>query len=556
MSSIIFVLSWLLPNHYPPWVNFHSEFLAFAGIFLLLGGLIIKRSLIIKIPRITLFLCLLAAIPWVQLAYGVLFFAGDAFISSFYIFGFLFSIVAGYSCTKKQGGDSVNIWLLPAIMLFSAAFLSALIGWMQWLGLPDSYTTYAMQTEPGERIIANLGQPNQLATLLLMGIIGLIFIRDRRLTGRTGFVLGLVTLTWALVLCESRTALLSAVIVTVYLTGKRVQKKAESTAYQYSKKFIWVWLAGFCFATYALPFVNSLLLLEAGRAIEFTDNNGRVEIWLQTLAAADASPWIGYGWNQTPVAQATGALVYPGGLAYSNAHNLLLDLVVWVGIPLGLVIFGVIVYWAGSRALAIQKPQSVYAMAMLLPFFVHSLLEFPFSYAYFLLVAGLLVGIVESGYLHTQSLTISKKSASCILSLFVLLGGFIGYEYLLIEEDYRYARFENLKVGSTPAEYQRPNIYVSTQLAALLKVLRQQAVPGMSAEQIHLLQKVSLRSGMRPLVFRYAVALGLNGDPAGATKQMRLVKSMFGDTYYSVAKTEMIRLATDEYPQLGAVALP
>ena len=556
MSSIIFVLSWLLPNHYPPWVNFHSEFLAFAGIFLLLGGLIIKRSLIIKIPRITLFLCLLAAIPWVQLAYGVLFFAGDAFISSFYIFGFLFSIVAGYSCTKKQGGDSVNIWLLPAIMLFSAAFLSALIGWMQWLGLPDSYTTYAMQTEPGERIIANLGQPNQLATLLLMGIIGLIFIRDRRLTGRTGFFLGLVTLTWALVLCESRTALLSAVIVTVYLTGKRVQKKAESTAYQYSKKFIWVWLAGFCFATYALPFVNSLLLLEAGRAIEFADNNGRVEIWLQTLAAADASPWIGYGWNQTPVAQATGALVYPGGLAYSNAHNLLLDLVVWVGIPLGLVIFGVIVYWAGSRALAIQKPQSVYAMAMLLPFFVHSLLEFPFSYAYFLLVAGLLVGIVESGYLHTQSLTISKKSASCILSLFVLLGGFFGYEYLLIEEDYRYARFENLRVGSTPAEYQRPNIYVSTQLAALLRVLRQQAVPGMSAEQIHLLQKVSMRSGMRPLVFRYAVALGLNGDPAGATKQMRLVKSMFGDTYYSVAKTEMTRLATDEYPQLGAVALP
>jgi len=556
MSSIIFVLSWLLPNHYPPWVNFHSEFLAFAGIFLLLGGLIIKRSLIIKIPRITLFLCLLAAIPWVQLAYGVIFFAGDAFISSFYIFGFLFSIVAGYSCTKKQGGDSVNIWLLPAIMLFSAAFLSALIGWMQWLGLPDSYTTYAMQTEPGERIIANLGQPNQLATLLLMGIIGLIFIRDRRLTGRTGFFLGLVTLTWALVLCESRTALLSAVIVTLYLTGKRVQKKAESTAYQYSKKFIWVWLAGFCFATYALPFVNSLLLLEAGRAIEFADNNGRVEIWLQTLAAADASPWIGYGWNQTPVAQATGALVYPGGLAYSNAHNLLLDLVVWVGIPLGLVIFGVIVYWAGSRALAIQKPQSVYAMAMLLPFFVHSLLEFPFSYAYFLLVAGLLVGIVESGYLHTQSLTISKKSASCILSLFVLLGGFIGYEYLLIEEDYRYARFENLRVGSTPAEYQRPNIYVSTQLAALLRVLRQQAVPGMSAEQIHLLQKVSMRSGMRPLVFRYAVALGLNGDPAGATKQMRLVKRMFGDTYYSVAKTEMIRLATDEYPQLGAVALP
>ena len=556
MSSIIFVLSWLLPNHYPPWVNFHSEFLAFAGIFLLLGGLIIKRLLIIKIPRITLFLCLLAAIPWVQLAYGVLFFAGDAFISSFYIFGFLFSIVAGYSCTKKQGGDSVNIWLLPAIMLFSAAFLSALIGWMQWLGLPDSYTTYAMQTEPGERIIANLGQPNQLATLLLMGIIGLIFIRDRRLTGRTGFFLGLVTLTWALVLCESRTALLSAVIVTLYLTGKRVQKKAESTAYQYSKKFIWVWLAGFCFATYALPFVNSLLLLEAGRAIEFADNNGRVEIWLQTLAAADASPWIGYGWNQTPVAQATGALVYPGGLAYSNAHNLLLDLVVWVGIPLGLVIFGVIVYWAGSRALAIQKPQSVYAMAMLLPFFVHSLLEFPFSYAYFLLVAGLLVGIVESGYLHTQSLTISKKSASCILSLFVLLGGFIGYEYLLIEEDYRYARFENLRVGSTPAEYQRPNIYVSTQLAALLRVLRQQAVPGMSAEQIHLLQKVSMRSGMRPLVFRYAVALGLNGDPAGATKQMRLVKSMFGDTYYSVAKTEMIRLATVEYPQLRAVALP
>ena len=556
IGAIFFIAAWLLPNHYPPWVNFHSEFLAFAGIAILVGGLILKSTAALKIPKISNIIFLIIFIILIQCGYGLVFFTGDAVISLVYLLGLVLAVVLGYSYTEIEDTDFGSVWLLPAVMLFSAALISACVGYVQWLGLPDSYTTYAMQTEPGGRIIANLGQPNQLATLLLMGIVALMLIFDQGLTGRLGFILGMVFLTWALVLCESRTALLSVAIIAVFLICKGRHKESNLLADKHLEKFLWVWLLGFCFATYALPFVNKFLFLEAGRGIEFADNNGRVLIWRQTLAAIADAPWFGYGWSQTQVAQASGALKFPGELAYSNAHNLLLDLMAWVGVPFGMVIFGVLLYWVWTRALSVQKPQAIYAVAMLLPFFVHSLLEFPFVYAYFLLSAGLLVGVIEACYSHAKPLIISKKLGSGVLALFALFGCFFGYEYLLIEEDYRFARFENLRVGRTPVEYQRPDIQISTQLASLLRVLRQPAIPEMSKDQMALLQKVSLRFGMRPLVFRYAVALGLNGDPEGAAKQMQLVRSMFGNIYYNTAKAEMLRLAVEEYPQLNAVKLP
>lgn len=555
MGLIFYALAWLLPNHYPPWVNFHSEFLAFLGLGAMLGSMLWRKATTIRVPSWVPALLVLAVVPWLQHAAGLVFFAGDALVSSYYLVGLAVAITLGYSCTlpaRLAGNAPGAAGLLPfAMMLLAAALLSALLGFLQWLSLTEALTTSAMHIEPGERVMANLGQPNQLASLLLMGMVALAFIFEQRRIGRLGLFLAAAFMTWVIVLTGSRTAFLSALAIVLFLLLKK-RYKGESLP----PRFLVIWFAGFVLAILAAPSIHEFLLLGDVRNVALTDQNGRALIWQQTMAAIADAPWLGYGWNQTPVAQATGALQYPGTLFFSNAHNLVLDLCAWVGLPLGIALSAACAYWFFTRIKRARSPEAVYAMAMLLPIAVHSMLEFPFAYAYFLLAAGLLIGVAEASTALVPPFSLSVPAGWGMLALLAAIGGYQSYEYILVEEDYRVARFENLRVGRTPEDYRAPHVRLNTQLAALLSVLRQPAVPAMTSTQMESLRQVSLRFGFRPLVFRYAVALGLNGDPEGASRQMQVLRGMYGERYYQATKMEMERLAAAEYPQLSAVRLP
>ena len=558
MTLVFFSLAWLMPNHYPPWVNFHSELLAFIGLGFLALNCFKRSQENLAAPSIALAVFALAAIPWVQHIAGLVFYAGDAFMSSLYVMGFAVAIAFGYGYAHRVQPDraSIVVWLLPTHVLLVAALTSGLLAVLQWLSLTDNFTTFVAVTDIGDRAMANLGQPNQLGTLLLMGLVALVLMFELLKASQLLLVLGSVFLTWGIVLTESRTAMLSALVMAGFFLYKIRIRFVSGTPLRLQNVHILLWLTMFCLAVVSLPWVNSALLLASERNIGLLQGNGRAAIWLQTLYAIYESPWLGYGWNQTPAAQAVGALHSPGELAFTNAHNIVLDLLLWVGLPLGLLITAGFVYWLSARIKAVQSTQAIYAMAMLLPFLVHSLLEFPFAYTYFLLTAGLLIGVIEADCVMKTTYGVSRRMAGVALAVLAGIGGYSAYEYLLIEEDYRVARFENLRVGTTPADYSRPSILIHTQLAALVTVLRQPAVRGMDSVQMEQLRKVSLRFGMRPLVFRYAVALGLNGEPAAADQQMQVFRGMFGERAYQRFKTEIRNLQVEKYPELELIKLP
>lgn len=556
MSHLFFVTAWLLPNHYPPWVNFHSEFLAFLALGFLFLPLLKRSPGLVAVPIIAMAALALAAIPWVQQATGLVFYAGDAFMSSFYSTGLAMAIALGYAHSSLRGSTSGAAWLLPTHVLLVAAIASALLAVLQWLSLTDAFSTFVAVTDIGDRAMANLGQPNQLGTLLLMGLVALVLMYELSKINRWLLILGSLFLTWGMVLTESRSAMLSGLVVSCFLACKMRSRYLLGRPLRLQASDIVVWLAGFALAIVTLPLVNSALLLSSGRSMPLFENNGRVAIWRQTLYAVYESPWQGYGWNQTPVAQAAGALRFPGELAFTNAHNIVLDLLAWVGLPLGLSITSGFAYWLYIRVRGVQSSQAIYAMAMLLPVLVHSLLEYPFAYAYFLLIAGLLIGIIEAACATHAPYLVSRQAAGIVLALLTVIGCYSAYEYLLIEEDYRVARFENLRVGHTPEDYRRPRILVHTQMAALLIALRQPAVRSMESGQMERLRQTSLRFGSRPLVFRYSLALGINGDPVKASQQMQVFRGMFGERAYQKFKTEMRTLQAGEYPELAAVKLP
>jgi len=453
--------------------------------------------------------------------------------------------------SSNYNNPSLNVInLIHAIWI--AALISSAVGLVQWFNLADGLGIYAMQTEIGARAAGNLAQPNQLATFLLMGMAALVYVFEQKVIGKTALAVAIAFLTAVLVLTQSRAGMVSVVVVAGFLLWKQ-----RTGSLHLSKSAVLGWVGAFALATFSLPSLSKWLLMSGSRGLtEAGSISERWLIWKQVAYAIGQAPWLGYGWNQTPTANAVGALVYPGSTTYTNAHNIVLDLMVWCGIPLGLLLTGVMAYWAISRMRAVQKPEAVLAMAALLPIAVHSLLEFPFAYAYFLISAGFFVGIVEAGHVSAKTVAVKVRWLWMVLCIWSGIGGYMAYEYFQIEEDFRIVRFENLRVGATPDGYEAPNVWMLSHMAAMLKAARQVPAPDMPKADLDNLRQVSDRFAYGAIRFKYAQALGLNGDPAGATRQLQIIHGMYGDFFYRACKEELTRLGNDKYPQLKLVRIP
>ena len=86
-------------------------------------------------------------------------------------------------------------------------------------------------------------------------------------------------------------------------------------------------------------------------------------MWQQVGYAVAQSPWLGYGWNQTPTAHAAGAIAFPGSVPYNYAHNFVMDMLAWNGLPLGLLLCSAITWWFFTRIRTSVRLDAVHAMA-------------------------------------------------------------------------------------------------------------------------------------------------------------------------------------------------
>jgi len=488
---------------------------------------------------------------WLQFYFGLIPFSGDALISSMYLASFVISIVLGSLLAGQTKTNQPNLQIGLNHSIWVAAIISAGIGLVQWLNFADSLGIFVVQTELGTRAAGNLAQPNQLATLLLMGMASLGYVFEKRVIGKTGLIVAVAFLTAVLVLTQSRAGMVSVVAIATFLLWKQ-----RIGTLRLPKQAIFWWVGGFALATLVLPSISDGLQMSGSRSLtESSSISERWLIWKQVAYAIAQAPWFGYGWNQTPTANVIGALAYPGSTTYTNAHDIGLDLMVWCGIPIGMLLIGIMVYWVISRMRAVQKPDAVLAMAALLPIAVHSMLEFPFAYAYFLISAGFFVGIIEAAHKPARSLAIKVRWLWPLFVVWAGIGGYIVYEYFQIEEDFRVVRFENLRVGATPTGYEAPHVRMLSHMAAMLKAARQVPRPDMLPEELKNLRKVSDRFAYGAIRFKYVKALALNGDLAGANKQLRIIRSLYGESFYKASTEELMRLSTEKYPQLDQVKL-
>ena len=101
-------LSWLIPDHYPPWSSFYNESASALG--LLLIALLVGRCW--STSRVTLasvWVLAVALIPMLQWAFGFLYYSGDMWVAVLYLFGFAVAISVGQMWAQVDAGQSAEL---------------------------------------------------------------------------------------------------------------------------------------------------------------------------------------------------------------------------------------------------------------------------------------------------------------------------------------------------------------------------------------------------------------------------------------------------------------
>jgi hypothetical protein len=532
-------VSWLMPNHYLPWYAFHSDAMALMAVFAWSLSVAVEHVGPAAVPRLAVIVLLVIAIPWIQFALGLLGFAGEAWLATLYLSGFAAAICIGFRWARRSQAEDILLQTVIAAVLV-AGLISTGLCLFQWLRLEDWLGIFIANIGETGRPFGNIAQPNLLATLLVMSLVALAWTYESRRIGSGAALCAAVFLTLGLSFTQSRAGYLSAAAVALWWIAKHGQVEARRMNRWWP--LAWLLLLA-CFAA-ILPKLSIALDLAGDRTVPLFDNNGRWLMWKQIAYGIMQSPWVGYGWEHTPSAQMAGAIRYPGVLATGYAHNIVLDAIAWLGIPLGLAACTAGALWLFSRARQARGRLPVFAFAVMLPVLVHSMFEFPFAYAVFLLPAGIMIGLIEAS--RSRPSVVMAPSA-LVIGLTLVVGAVglqIAREYIPAEEDFRFLRFEALRMGNTPQSHSRPQFVLLTHLDALLDVGRITPAPDMSLEQIERLRFVTAKYAWAPPAFLYAAVLEANGFGAQSAHQMDVIHGMYGANYYAGALARMEELRT------------
>ena len=176
-------------------------------------------------------------------------FFGDALICSLFVMTFAMAVVSACAVTEAKGDGLLYGFFAAAI---AAAIASTGIGLVQWLRIGEfSHIEHLIE---GSRIYANITQPNNLASLLALGVVGAVWLYESRHIGPWGTGLMLAFLGFGMVMTQSRTAWAFALCLALWALIVRSRLSLRT-----SRNAVAAALALFIAATALWQPLNSLL---------------------------------------------------------------------------------------------------------------------------------------------------------------------------------------------------------------------------------------------------------------------------------------------------------
>ncbi len=332
------------------------------------------------------------------------------------------------------------------IGLVVAGIASTLIGLVQVFAphAPDG-EWIALASIPG-RATGNLRQPNHLSSLLLWSVVGALWLGEAKvLDGRAAAALAIAFI-YVVVLSGSRTGAVGMITLAGWgLLDRRLSRRAR----------LLLALAPLLYA--AMWWLTSIWAAQSHQAFgggarfsrDMALATNRYDIWSNALSLIVSHPWFGVGfgdfnfaWTLTPFPERPTEF-------FDHTHNLILNFAVEMGLPLAIVVIALLVYalWQALRHAIVdgREPAATYpiqraAFVIVLLVAVHSMLEYPLWYAYFLLPAAFAFGLCLERPVAREAAARAGGDEHgnvtrpyVIAAMFLILGGTLAvYDYMRV----------------------------------------------------------------------------------------------------------------------------
>ncbi len=310
--------------------------------------------------------------------------------------------VVSVSAAVRQRSSGQAAFEAFCLALLATGALNLAIALIQYFdpSLPDG--DWLARPGAGGRVGGNLRQPNHLSSLLLWSLTATVWLHAawsrrhaRMATALNGMAaIAMLAFTFGVVLTVSRTGAVCIVLLALWGVLDRQLPRFTRVLLWLLPLFLVVFWVGMTewAAVYHHAFAGDDQLHKGDLS------SSRFGIWKNTLALIAMHPWAGVGWGEFNFAWTL--TPFPGRPVafFDHTHNLLLQLAVEIGIPLTALVMGLVAvalmgaFKQACRQEGLDRTTSAAALVMVLMIGIHSLLEYPLWYAYFLLPAAFAFG--------------------------------------------------------------------------------------------------------------------------------------------------------------------
>jgi O-antigen ligase len=335
-------------------------------------------------------------------------------------------LAVGVGGAMAGEGRFDEVFAALCIGLLVAGLASAAIGLIQVFAPQWADGTWiAASANPGVAI-GNLRQPNHLSTLLLWSIVAAVWLGESGRLRRAWAWAAALLMLFVVVLTASRTGLAGALLLALWgVLDRRLAGRTRLLLIALPALYGLFWLGMSAWSHLAHQAFAGEAKLSGARAA----GDSRWKIYADTLALIRTVPWTGVGFGEFNFAWSLTPFPNRHTAFFDHTHNLPLQLAVELGLPLATLICALLLYamwraWVLARRETGHAPPARAANVIVWMAALHSLLEYPLWYAYFLLPTafafGLALGTPQAGPAPRGA---GPWRAAMVASLVMMLAG-------------------------------------------------------------------------------------------------------------------------------------
>jgi O-antigen ligase len=383
----------LLAFNLPPSATFLNQaaaFIGWGGFLLVLAAAMPQRAWAVASPGLHAAVLALVLLGVSSLASR--FWAGLPWSLALCGFGMLATaiLVVMIAAAAQSTGWARRAFLAFCVGLVFAGVLSSLIGIVQVFAPQWPDGEWIAKTYIPGRAVGNMRQPNHLSSLLVWAVIAAVWLGETGAIRRWASAALTMLFVFVIVLTASRTGTLSVGLLLIWAAlDKRLSRQTRTLLALAPLAYAVFWLGMSAWADYS----SHLFGGETRFSTKGDISSSRWGIWSNTLTLIRMHPWAGVGfgefnfaWTLTP---------FPGRPVafFDHTHNIVLQFAVELGLPLATLVLALLGWalWAAWRGAKDSLRRA--ALVMVLMILLHSLLEYPLWYSYFLFPAAFAFGL-------------------------------------------------------------------------------------------------------------------------------------------------------------------